>query len=317
MMISSLSHLTNGHALVIGSAGMDIVGRAETQIETGTSNPSALRMSLGGVARNVAENIALLGMDVVLITAVGDDPQGERLLKQTAASGVNVDHVLVVPDQPTGSYLAMLDHRGNLHIGMDDMRVISSIESIYLRERRDLFKEASAVFVDTNLPRKTLSTAISLAHRAKVPIAANPASVSLAPTLAPHLAKLWLITPNETEADAICPHPVPHAEPDRAIQAARHLVSEGVDFVVITMAEFGLSYASADSSGHVPAVQTEILDPTGAGDALTAAVIFGLLNGIPLDETVQLGLSAAAVTLRTQGTVARNLSLEMLYDQLR
>ena len=316
-MISSSSPLTNGHVLVIGSAGMDIVGRAETQIETGTSNPSALRMSLGGVARNVAENIALLGMDVVLITAVGDDPQGERLLKQTAASGVNVDHVLVIPNQPTGSYLAMLDHHGNLHIGMDDMRVIESIEPVHMRERRDLFKEASAVFVDTNLPKKTLSTAISLAHRSKVPIAANPTSVSLAPSLAPHLSRLWLITPNEMEADAICPHPVPHAEPDRAIQAARHLVSEGVDFVVITMAEFGLSYASADSSGHVPAVQTEILDPTGAGDALTAAVIFGLLNGIPLDETVQLGLSAAAMTLRTKGTVAQNLSLELLYDQLR
>jgi len=60
-----------------------------------------------------------------------------------------------------------------------------------------------------------------------------------------------------------------------------------------------------------------VLDPTGAGDAQTAAVLFGLLNGIPLDESVRLGISAAALTLRTPGSVVANLSLEMLYDELR
>jgi pseudouridine kinase len=82
------------------------------------------------------------------------------------------------------------------------------------------------------------------------------------------------------------------------------------------MAEFGLGYATASGSGHVPAIKTEILDPTGAGDALTAAVMFALLNGIPTDEAVRLGLAAASVTLRRPGTVAADLSLELLYDQL-
>jgi pseudouridine kinase len=90
----------------------------------------------------------------------------------------------------------------------------------------------------------------------------------------------------------------------------------GVDIAIITMAEFGLGYADANRSGHVPALYTEIVDPTGAGDALTAAVIFALLNDIPLDEAVRLGLSAAALTLRSPGTVAADLSIEKLYDGL-
>jgi len=306
-----------GYVLVIGSAGLDIVGRANVDLHIGTSNPSNLRMSFGGTARNVAENLARLGTDVALITAVGDDPQGKQLLYQTSETGVNVDHVLIVNDQPTGTYLAILDHLGNLHLGMDDMRVIDSITSEYLRQQRELFKGAVIVFVDANLPPKTLKTAISLAWRAKIPIAADPTSVSLAPELIPHLERLWLITPNETEAEVLCPHPVPHADRDMAIDAARHLVSQGVDIAIITMAEFGLGYASANRSGHVPALLTEIVDPTGAGDALTAAVIFALLNDIPLDEAIRLGLSAAALTLRSQGTVATNLSIEMLYDGLR
>jgi pseudouridine kinase len=306
-----------GHVLVIGTAGLDIVGRATSDLQVGTSNPSNLRMSFGGVARNVAENLARLGTDVTLITAVGDDPQGKQLLYQTSEAGVNVEHSLIVPDQPTGIYLAILDNQGNLHVGMDDMRLIDAITPDHLRQRRDLFKQSVALFVDANLPTKTLATAISLAWRANVPIAADPTSISLAQSLEPHLDRLWLITPNEPEAEALCPHPVPHADINRAIDAARHLVSHGVEIAIITMAEFGLGYASADSSGHVPALRTEIVDPTGAGDALSAAVIFALLNDIPLDEAVRLGLSAATLTLRSSGTVMPDLSLERLYDELR
>jgi pseudouridine kinase len=307
----------DGPVLVIGSSGLDMVGRLNADLTLGTSNPGALRISHGGVARNVAENLGRLGLDVTLITAVGDDVQGEQLLRATAAAGVNVDHALIVPEHPTGAYLAILDKSGGLHLGMDDMRVTDAILSEYLRERRRLFKEASAVFVDANLPDKTLRTAISIAHRSKVPIAADPTSVSLAPALCPYLERIWLITPSEAEAGVLCPHPVPHADQERAIDAARHLVSHGVEVAIITMAEFGVSYATRSSSGHIPAIQTEIVDPTGAGDALSATVIFALLQGIPVDEAIRLAASAAALTLRTEGTVVPDLSLERLYDELR
>jgi pseudouridine kinase len=85
---------------------------------------------------------------------------------------------------------------------------------------------------------------------------------------------------------------------------------------MITLAEFGVAYAATEGSGHIPAVKTDIVDPTGAGDALLATVVFGLLNDIPLDEAVRLGVTAAALTLRTRDSVVPDLSLERLYDQL-
>ena len=81
------------------------------------------------------------------------------------------------------------------------------------------------------------------------------------------------------------------------------------------MAEFGVGYATTESTGHIPAIKTEVVDPTGAGDALSAAVIFALMNDIPIDEAVRLGVSAAALTLRSSGTVAQDLSLERLYQE--
>lgn len=308
--------LDEGHVLVIGSAGVDIVGRPSHALQTGTSNPGMLRMSDGGVARNVAENLARLGLDVVLITAIGDDRSGRRLLEQAVDVGINMEHSIVLEDQRTGAYLAVLDNHGNLHLGLDDMRTASSITPAYLRAHKQLFTTARAMFLDANLAPETLQTAIRMASRANVPIVADPTSLTLAPRLSKHLDRLWLLTPNEAEAGALCPSSVLHADPASAIDAARHLVSHGVTNAIITMAEFGLGYATASSSGHVPAIKTDIIDPTGAGDALTAAVMFALLNEIPVDEAVQLGLAAASLTLRRKGTVAPDLSLELLYNQL-
>jgi pseudouridine kinase len=58
------------------------------------------------------------------------------------------------------------------------------------------------------------------------------------------------------------------------------------------------------------------VDSTGAGDALSAATIFGLLEHMPVHEAIRLGVSAAALTLQTRETVCQELSLEKLYDQL-
>jgi pseudouridine kinase len=84
----------------------------------------------------------------------------------------------------------------------------------------------------------------------------------------------------------------------------------------VALAQLGVVYASSETSGHIPAVRTKIVDPTGAGDALTATVIFALLNDIPLDDAVRLGVTAASLALRQRGTVVPDLSLENLYNRL-
>jgi pseudouridine kinase len=307
----------SGPVLVLGSSGLDIVGRASHALQAGTSNPARLRMSNGGVGRNIAEALSRLGMRAALITVVGEDGPGQRLLEETAAAGVDTSPALCLPEARTGAYLAVLDAEGNLQFGLDDMHAMQHLLPSHLHQRRKWFKQASAIVIDANLAPRTMNTVMSLARQYQVPVVADPTSASLAPRLKPHLNQLWLVTPNEAEAETLCPHPVPHADRDRVIDAARHLVSEGVQIAIITMAEFGVGYASTYSSGHVPAVKTEVLDPTGAHDALTATVLFALLNDIPLDEAVRLGVSAAALTLRLHGTVAPDLSLELLYDQLR
>ncbi|HEX9797027.1 MAG TPA: carbohydrate kinase family protein [Anaerolineales bacterium] len=305
-----------GPVLVLGAAGIDIVGRASADLQTGTSNPGQLRISHGGVARNVAENLAHLGTDTILLTAVGDDALGHQILARAEGEGVDIASAIIQPDQQTGAYLALLDRKGNLVQGLDDMSVIAAITPEAVHQRGALFRQASVLVMDANLPEAAFQSAFELAAAEDLPVAVDPTTRALSPRIRPHLSSLWLVSANEREAQALLPGTEIDSDPANAVTAARQLVALGAEMAMITLAEFGVAYAATEGSGHIPAVKTDIVDPTGAGDALLATVVFGLLNDIPLDEAVRLGVTAAALTLRTRDSVVPDLSLERLYDQL-
>jgi pseudouridine kinase len=302
--------------LAIGGAGVDIVGRLKSELHADTSNPAQIRYSFGGVARNVAENLARLGQPVRLMTAVGEDEPADRLLDVLLQAGVDIGAVLHSVEGNTGTYLAVFDSAGNRQIALDDMRIVSGLTPQYIRQFAGLFEDASLLFIDASLPKDTLRTVMSLARQAHLPVCADPTSALLAHRLRPYVSRFFMVTPNSSEASILCEPSQQVSNRRQALQAAKCLVSQGVDVAIITLAEQGLCYATSETSGHIPALRTGVLDPTGAGDALVAAVIFAILNGIQIDEAMRLGVSAASFTLRYRGAVVPDLSLEKLYDRL-
>lgn len=302
--------------VVIGAASLDTIGRLKSELTQGTSSPSQIHISFGGVARNVAENLAHLGQPVTLLSVVGDDLIGEQLLQHSSSSGVDMSLVYCTDKHPTSSYLAILSSTGEFQFALDDMRAMSSLSSTYIRQNTSLIKQAAMVFIDGNLSKEALRTVVSIAQSARVPVCADPTSSSLAVQMIKYLPHFHLITPNSAEAAILADCCVSSSNRKETLTAAKRLVSRGVDIAIITRAEFGVTYASSDTSGHIPAIRTKVVDPTGASDALTATMIFALLNEIPLDDAVRLSVAAASVTLRHQGAVAPDLSLQQLYDQL-
>lgn len=295
---------------------MDVKGRPEQPLRPGTSSPGVVRTSVGGLARNTAENLARLGVRTLLLSAVGDDRSGRRLLAQATEAGIDVSYTLVVPGATTGTYLALFDQAGAVAYALDDMRIAPAIQPRYIYDNRRLFRDAAMVVIDANPPPRTLETIFRLAKRYEVPVCADPTSTALAPRLCPHVRDLHFVAPNLQEAEAMCGFGIPAGDEERALAAARHLVSLGAKIVAITMAEHGLCYATTEESGTVPAVMTEVVGLTGGGDALTAAVVFALLNDIPVSEAMRLGCSAASLTIACEQTIVPDLTVEMLYDHL-
>ena len=305
-----------GPVLLIGAAGIDILGRLRGELQSDSSNPARIRTAFGGTARNVAENLAHLGQEATLLTAVGEDQAGDGLLESLNEAGVDTSQVLRASDYPTGSYIGVVGPRGDLQLALDDMRIISQVTPEYLDQNAALFKEASLLVVDTNLSKETLRKAFSLARIARLPVIADPTTITLTHRLFPYLNRLFMVVPNELEAGLLCDREVAPGKRHQALEAAQHLVAQGVKIAIITMAKMGVVYATSSTSGYISAQRTEIVDPTGAGDALTAAVIFGLLNDFPLDDALHLGVSAASMALRYQGAGIPDLSLDKLYEQL-
>jgi pseudouridine kinase len=300
--------------VVIGGASLDIKGRLRRELIAGTSNAASIQISIGGVGRNIAENLARLGASVTLIAAVCADDFGRAIIQHTAAAGVDISAMLTTCEQRSASYIAILKQDGSLLAGLDDSAAARAITSDYIEAHAALLEDASMVVVDANLARPTVQAVFQICEAAHVPIAFEPVAYGLAERFRKQIGRFFLVTPNELEAEALTGVVV--RDIVAATTAAQKLVAAGVDVALITLAAQGIVYASADEVGHIPASPTKIVDPTGAGDALAAAVIYGLTSGIPLDESIRLGHIAAMLTLRSPETVAPELSLEHLYEQL-
>lgn len=300
--------------VVVGAACLDVKGHIVGDIVAGTSNPGEVRVSVGGCARNVAENLARLGMRTTLLSAVCDDDFGQVIMRQTERAGVNTDHMLIDCNHHSAAYMALLGGHGSLLVGVDDTVIAATLSPDYVRDHGDLLAAARMVVIDANVPLASAEALLAICRAAQVPVVLDPVAYAPALRYRDLIGSFYLATPNTVEAQALTGLPV--ATIEQGALAAKQLVAAGVTIAIITLGADGLAYATANANGYVPAIQVEVADPTGAGDALTAAVVYALLNDIPVDEAVRLGVSAATLTLDSNDTVRQDLSLESLYAQL-
>jgi pseudouridine kinase len=300
--------------VVVGAACLDIKGRPLGDIVAGTSNPGVVQISVGGGARNVAENLARLGTPTALLSVVCQDDFGLTIIRQTEQAGVDTDHVLLSCDQHSAAYMALQSAERTLLVALDDTSAANALTPEYVSDHASLLEQARMVVIDANVPLETADRLLAICRAAAVPVALEPVAYSPALRYRGLAGSFYLMTPNGVEAQALTGLPV--ADTAQGTLAAKQLVAMGVEIAIITLGRAGLVYATPEASGYVPSIEGEIVDPTGAGDALTAAVIYALLNDIPVDEAVRLGVSAATLTLASNDTVRQDLSLESLYAQL-
>jgi pseudouridine kinase len=217
-------------------------------------------------------------------------------------------------DAGTAAYLSLLTPNGDLAWAVSDYQIMGHFSPADLQARRPLLAGASFFVIDLNMSEAVLEATFALAHELGVAVAVDPTSSAKAASLRPYLAGLTLITPNADEAQILSGQPVHDSA--SALQAALHLHEAGVKQVVITLGVAGVVYMSAEGQGACLAPHTEILDTTGAGDALTAGLIFGLLEGQPLAQAIRCGLRAAQLTLACRASVNPALNAALLRDAL-
>lgn len=297
--------------VVVGGANMDIKARSAAPVTAATSNPGTAAMSPGGVGRNIAENLARLGTRTHLVAAVGRDPLGETLLRETAAAGVHLEHVLRTTT-PTGTYTAVLDHDGELVVAVSDMAGSAELGPAQLDDARDLIGTAGLLVLDGNLTAATLDYARDLATAAGVRAIVEPVSVPKAASLAAAPGffdarrPLFAVTPNRDEISALTGLPAGTARQLRA--AADRLHERGVQHVWIRLGRRGSLLSGPERATALTAGGATVVDVTGAGDAMLGAFCHALLEGADPVDAARFGQAAAALTIASEHTVRPDLT---------
>lgn len=291
----------NQWVVVVGGTNMDVVARSAGPLVAATSNPGHTRISPGGVGRNVAACLGLLDVPVRLVSAVGQDAFGDEALRVTADCGVDVGAVRRVPGAATGTYTAVLDHHGELVSAVSDMAVVDALELDTLH-----LGDAALVVVDGNLAPAQVAKVRAAAADAGVPVALEPVSVAKAARLSGEVQELFLVTPNADEVGALV------GRPHDPWSAVHDLWDRGVEHVWLREGARG-SYVCRESARpvHLPAIAVDVVDVTGAGDAMLAGWIAAWLRGADPVEAAREGHRAAAATITSPHTVRPDLAEAM------
>jgi len=341
-----------GGVVVIGGANIDLRGSSAGELKRYTSNPGKISVGSGGVGRNIAHNLALLNVPVTLLSAVGDDGEGIRILEETGKAGVKTEQMIISGEHPTGIYLAILDERGEMEVAVSDMQILEEITVEYIRSKAYLIKESKLVVADTNIPEESIAYVVDLCKKVKVPLLIEPVSVEKAKKLRKMLEKSgkgsgsesgsrsrigrWIIdyiTPSKDELESILGAGAERDDDDRDInlvKAVEELKGRGIKNVIVTLGKRGIyvsSYGGADVSSEggqgdpkpgkfMAPYRGEVVDVTGAGDALVAGLVYGIYKGYTVEVAARFGLGAAALTISTKEAVRRDLREGLLRSRI-
>lgn len=294
---------SGSYAVVVGGVNMDIGGRSFGPIVSADSNPGSISLSLGGVGRNIAHNLALLGTDVRLLTALGEDLYGQRILSSCAELGIDAGHALKVPELPTSTYLYIASPDGEMALALSDMEVCGKITPGYLAGNLALIQNARVVVADANIPEETLRY---LAGNCPQPLFCDPVSTAKAEKLRPILHRIHTLKPNRLEAELLSG--VPIREKADVEKAARVLLEKGVQRVFISLGADGMFAADREQQLWLPNLPGTMINTTGCGDAFMAALVWAWMEELDLKQSALAGLAAASIAMETVETINPNMN---------
>ncbi|MCV2358103.1 winged helix-turn-helix transcriptional regulator [Paucibacter sp. TC2R-5] len=297
----------------IGGSNIDRKLRSQAAIQMGNSNPAVSSESPGGVARNVAENLARLGLPVHLLSAFGEDAAGRSLLAQAASLGVDSSASLITADAPTGSYTAVLNPDGSLALGLAQMDLCERMTPDFLDQCTAQRAPASLILLDLNLPAESIQQLLLEAQaEGSAPLIAVAVSAPKMARLPADLRGLNLLMLNRDELSA-CAGMAIDSDADLEL-AHQGLSARGLRRLIVTQGADAIWFGAAgEALKSLKPKRAKVVDVTGAGDAFAAGVCAGLGQAPDdLAAACRLGMSLARLTLQSEHTVSPELSPALL-----
>lgn len=283
--------------VVIGAMNIDILATADP-LHLHDSSIGSIQTSYGGVGRNIAENIARLGIPVHLCSVIGDDVFGASMMAHAKDVGIDTSFVDVINSQRTSSYLAV-SNREDMLVGVNDMDITSSMNRGWADKHLPLLQEFDVVVIEPNIPEDTLTYLMeSLADKI---IIVDPVSATKASRLLPSLPNISVIKCNALELKEL-------SNRSDVKEGMEHLVSQGVTRIIVTQGKNDIFESTQGSVNVYSPISTEIVNVTGAGDAFTAGITAGIALGYTNEQQIELAMQMSCITLQSATTVSDQIT---------
>ena len=292
----------------IGAANVDYKLIIENKVIMETSNPAQRITTYGGVARNIAENLARLDEEVALMSKVGNDLEGTNVVKDASP----IMHIFATDrDQiyNTGTYFAVLDESGNLVIGVADMKICDTMDGDWITSHEEHIKKADIIVCDTNVQKSAIEKLQNIDNRKIIIIGVSVTKTAHIPD---KLKNIYLAILNKDEATA-------YAGCDKFDfkNVCENLKKKGLDRCIITMGKDGCIFYEEKLSPIVLKAEmiNNVVDVTGAGDSFSAGVIHALSNDKSLETACKYGMKMAQLNLKSDESVVKNIPSD-IFDNI-
>lgn len=294
------------YAIIVGGINIDIQGFPKNKLILKDSNIGEVKLSLGGVGRNIGENLARLGINTKLISIIGDDPYGSMVLEHSREIGLNLDNTLILEGENTSIYLSILNEDGDMEIAISSMDIYEKMNIEFIKEQKDIIENSGLCIIDTNLPKETIK--YILTRFKGVDFFLDTVSTAKTEKVKDLIGCFHTIKPNKFEAEILTGIKID--SDDDLIKATEILHDKGVKRVFITLGDKGVFYSDGVIRGHKSTPKVKIVNATGAGDAFVAGLAYGYMNDIETEEVVDLAMYASIVALSHEDTINPNMSIE-------
>jgi len=270
---------------VIGGANADIIATSFSRFVPADSNPGTVRLTAGGVGRNIAHNLALLGDEVVFLTLFGGDDFGRFTAESCRKAHIDISLCDYAAPGARSCFLSINDCDGEMVGGVADMAAADGITPEWLAAKMENLGDIDVFVADANIPVETLAYLID--HTDK-PLYVDAVSGAKA-------AKI-------KEAMAISVKKHFFTLKCNQIESAVLSDLQGVDRRFVSLGADGLEVVEVDAKHHFPALPCHVVNATGAGDALMA----GIIHAGPettIAEAAHIGLLCAKNNIESPDTV--------------
>jgi len=298
--------------LVFGLSIYDIFGFVTKSYRTHDSNPGQVKVSYGGVCRNIAENMARLGTNTKFISILGNDDKGKGILEHAKIMNFDMSQSLIVEDASTPTYVAILDEKGEMVSAIVDIDVEHHLTKEFIDSKVEVIKGAEYMFFGADCLE--IMEYIIKTYAGQTKFVLDPVSAAKAKQVKHLLPYFYAVKPNRHEAEVLCGFALDSVEKIRA--AGQYFIDLGLKEIFISLDADGIYYRTESEEGIVTPQAVEVINVTGAGDAFIAGVGYGYLNHLTVIETVKLAQVMALITISHEETIHPHMSIELVRERL-